>query len=340
MVKSVLWVSVLMFLLVACSGESAPAEVPTLDATRLNETAASLVTQDFAETQTRIPTKTPMPTQTSTPIPTLDRTRPPIHTPTGEVPCNMAAAGQPIDVTIPDDTKMAPGSPFSKTWRLENTGACTWTRLYSVTFFSGNSLSAQYSQFLQQPVNPGDIVDLTVDMVAPERIGVYQSNWMLSDPEGAMFGIGPHGDAPFWVRIEVVQIVTDTPQPTLTLTPTPVIYVTGEANLGNGDRLDLDSATLNPSEDTAADLLYQSGSTPAHLLTPLNDTEWAAVGDTLPSLASCLNAGVNDNSIGFNTVPIGTYICYRTADDLMGWLLIDGFEAGKLSVSFLTWSTP
>lgn len=335
-----LWVFMLLFFLAACGGDPAPAEVPTLDATRLNETAISLVTLDFAETQTRIPTNTPTPTQTRTPIPTLDRTRPSIHTPTGELPCNMAVAGQPIDVTIPDDTKMAPNTSFSKTWRLQNTGACTWTRLYSVTYFSGNSLGAQYSHFLQQPVNPGEIVDLTVDMVAPERIGVYQSNWMLSDPEGTNFGIGPHGDAPFWVRIEVVQIVTDTPQPTLTLTPTPVVYLTGEAELMNGDQLDLDSAALNPSENTAADLLYQSGSAPAHLLTPLNDTKWAAVGETLPSLSSCLNAELNDNSIGFNTVPVGTYICFRSSEQLVGWLLIDGIKAGKLTVSFLTWSIP
>lgn len=135
MIRKILFACILTLFLVACSREEPTPEVPTLDATRLNETAVSQVTADIAQTQTHIPTITPTPTRTSTPIPTIDRTRPPINTPTREIPCNKAVAGQPIDVTIPDDTVMTPGQPFSKTWRLENAGSCTWTRQYAVTFF-------------------------------------------------------------------------------------------------------------------------------------------------------------------------------------------------------------
>ncbi|MFU8827091.1 MAG: NBR1-Ig-like domain-containing protein [Brevefilum sp.] len=340
MQRKLLWVMVLMLWVTACGRREVLVEEPTLDATRLNQTAISLVTLDFAATQTHIPTDTPTPTQTSTPIATIDRTRPPINTPTREETCNLAAAGVPLDITIPDDTKLAPGTPFSKTWRLKNAGACTWTRQYAVTFFSGNSLGAQYTQYIQQPVNPGDIVDLTVDMAAPGAIGLYQSNWMLSDPDGELFGIGPHGDAPFWVRIEVVLMVTDTPHPTPTFTPTPIVYVSGEADLQSGDTLDLDTATLNPTNGLTADLNYALGGSPTHLLTPLNGTLWAIFDDSEPTIATCANANLNDQPIGFNDVPTGTYFCYRTSDELLGWLLIEGFNVGRLSVSFLTWATP
>ena len=340
MVKKIVWVLGICLLLVACGSKTAPVEEPTLDATHLNQTAVSLVTLDYAETQTRIPTETPILTLTHTPIPTMDRTRPPIQTPTSELPCNMAAAGQPFDITIPDDTKMAPSAAFSKTWRLKNVGACTWTRQYALTFFSGNSLGAQYSHFLKQPVNPGEMIDITVDMVAPESIGIYQSNWMLSDPEGALFGIGPHGDAPFWVRIEVVQMVTDTPQPTPTFTPTPVVYVTGEAELQDGDELDLDAATLNPDEEDKVDLLYQFGGTPAYLLTPINDMVWVAFGESEPSFSDCADAELSDDAIDFDEVPTETYYCYQTSGGLPGWFFIDGFDNGTLSVSFLTWAAP
>ena len=313
---------------------------PTLDATRLNETAVSLATLNFAQTQAHVPTETSTPTQTSTPIPTLDRTRPPIQTPTSDLACNVAAAGQPIDITIPDDTKLAPNTSFSKTWRLKNVGTCTWSRLYTLTFFSGNSLNAQYTHYLLQPVEPGDTVDLTVDMVAPEKIGLYQSNWMLGDPDGVLFGIGPHGDAPFWVRIEVVQKVTDTPQPTQTFTPTPPVYISGEVDLANDDTLDLDTASLNPEKDFQADLLYKSGGTPLHMLTPLNEMRWAAFGDDEPGLTNCKAAAINDNSIGFTEVPVGSYFCYQTAQGLWGWLRIEGVSAGKLGLSFLTWASP
>ncbi len=168
----IFWLGLLILLLVACGGKDIPMGEPTLDATRLNETAVSLATLNFAQTQAHVPTETSTPTQTSTPIPTLDRTRPPIQTPTSDLACNVAAAGQPIDITIPDDTKLAPNTSFSKTWRLKNVGTCTWSRLYTLTFFSGNSLNAQYTHYLLQPVEPGDTVDLTVDMVAPEKIGL------------------------------------------------------------------------------------------------------------------------------------------------------------------------
>lgn len=338
----ILTVCLILCFLVACSREAelTPTAIPTLDATRLFETAVSLVTADYAQTLTHVPTQTPTPTPSKTPIPTLDRTRPAIVTPTRELPCNMAAAGNPIDVTIPDDTKMLPGTSFSKTWRIQNVGACAWTRQYALTFFSGNSLGARYTHYLQQPVNPGSMVDLTVDMVAPQNIGLYQSNWMLSDPDGNLFGIGPHGDAPFWVRIEVVQLITPTPTLTPTITRTPVVQITDTAALENGDRLDLDTATLNPPDDSDADLVYEYGGTPTHRLLPVNDTIWAIFGETKPSFGDCVNKTLSDDPISFNEVPNGTYICYRTSETLRGWLLIDRFEAGRLIVSFLTWAAP
>lgn len=340
MKQKLLTVCMLMFLLVACQAqvEPTPTSLPTLDATRLLETAVSLVTADFAQTLTHVPTDTPTPTPTRTPIPTLDRTRPAILTPTRELPCNMAAAGNPIDVTIPDDTKMAPGMSFSKTWRIKNVGACTWTRLYTLTFFSGNNLGAQYSHYLQQPVEPGAMVDLTVDMVAPENIGLYQSNWMLSDPDGNLFGIGPHGDAPFWVRIEVVQVVTPTPTLTPTITPTPLVHITGNAELENEDLLDLDTAALNPTVEEDADLRYQYGGMPMHQLTPINDARWVVFGDSRPTLGDCFNKTLSDEPISFDQVLGGTYICYRTSQGLRGWLLIEGFDQERLNVRFLTWA--
>ncbi len=350
MKQKILTVCLILFFMVACQRQVEPASTPTststLDATRLFETAVSLVTADFAQTLTHVPTQTPTPTPSKTPIQTLDRTRPAIVTPTRELPCNMAAAGNPIDVTIPDDTRMMPGTSFSKTWRIQNVGACTWTRQYALTYFSGNSLGARYTHYLQQPVNPGSTVDLTVDMVAPQNIGLYQSNWMLSDPDGNLFGIGPHGDAPFWVRIEVVQLITPTPTltPTITRTPTitntPAVHITDSVALKDGDLLDLDTATLNPPDDTDADLLYQYGGTPKHRLLPVNDTLWAIYGETKPSLGDCVNKTLSDDPISFNEVPEGTYICYRTSETLRGWLLIDRFEAGRLIVSFLTWAAP
>lgn len=325
-------------MLAACAGVSSTIEEPALDATHMNETAIIQMTADFDNTELPSPTLTPTPRVTDTPIPILDRTRPPIQSPTSEVECNKAAAGSPIDVTIPDGTVRAPGENFTKIWRLKNAGTCTWTRQYALVFFSGSGLGAFQTNYLSQEVKPGEVVDLSIDMVAPQKIGIYQSNWMLSNGEGDLFGIGPHGDAPFWVQIEVMKLVTDTPQPTPTATNTPVVYLIGEADLGNGNQLDLDSGTLNPDDVTKADLFYQYGGTPTHILMTMNGMQWVVVGETEPTFGDCSQAALSGNAISFNEVPDGTYLCYRTSDSLLGRLRIEDFSAGKLSVSFLTWA--
>jgi hypothetical protein len=339
--KSHLIIIALALLLAGCQNQGTATTAPTLDATALNQTAVSQATADAEKTQSA-PTApvTPEPTQTWTPVPTLDRTRPSNSTPTPEIPCNQAAAGHPIDVTIPDGTVLTPGESFSKTWRLENVGSCDWTRFYAVTFFSGNSLNAIQTQNLAQDVAPGQTIDLTVDMEAPMEPGIYQSNWMFSDASGALFGIGPNGDAPFWVRIEVVQEVTDTPTPTPTVTSTPVVYLTGGAALAHESQLDLDSGTLNPGDATQSDLVYQNGGDPAHILMTMNGTQWAVFGEAEPTFGECSDAALSGNALSFAEVPTGTYLCYQTSGQLPGWLRIGAFAEGALSVQFLTWAVP
>lgn len=326
--------------LTACSGGVPMPITPTLDATALNQTAVYRATQAAQAEVSPVPTQTLAFTATATIIPTIDRTRPPINTPTPQIPCNKAAAGHPIDVTIPDGTVLNPGERFAKTWRLENAGSCTWTRLYAVTFFSGNSLNAYQTNTLAEPVEPGQQIDVTVDMDAPEEPGVYQSNWMLSNEEGVLFGIGPNGDAPFWVKIEVVPAVTETPEPTPTVTPTPVVYLSGEAELADGEQLDLDSGTLNPGDLTTADFVYQTGEDPAHILLTMNGTEWTLYGAEEPTYGDCLAEAVSGNALSFNDLPEGNYVCYRTSEGLPGRFRIVGLEDEALFIRFLTWSVP
>ncbi len=327
--------------LTACSGLDSAVLTPTLDATALNQTAVVQVTLDAPDETSPVPTQTLPPADTPTTAPTIGRTRPPIHTPTPQTPCDKAAAGHPIDVTIPDGTVMNPGEVFAKTWRLENAGSCTWTRQYVVTFFSGNSLNAAQINALAKPVKPGEQIDVTVDMKAPQELGIYQSNWMLSNEDGELFGLGPNGDAPFWVKIEVVPAITETPQATPTVTPTPVVYLSGEAFLADGDQLDLDSGTLNPEDVTTSDLVYQTGEDPAHILLTMNGTEWAMYGEDEPSFGDCAGVDTSGVAIGFDDVPEGTYGCYRTSDALPGRFLIVGITTDQtLLIRFLTWSLP
>lgn len=334
-----MFLALILLLLTGCSSQVTTTPLPTLDADALNATAVSGATEAAAFTQSAItPSVTVEPSQTQ--IPTIERTRAPIQSPTAELPCLKAGAGTPIDVTVPDGTKIAAGQPFSKTWRLENVGTCTWTRMFTIVFFSGNSLNAIQTHNLLGEVEPGEMIDITVEMEAPSKPGIYQSNWMLSDEAGELFGIGPNGDAPFWVKIEVVTTVTQTPTTTSTVTPTPIVYLEGSADLGNGNQFDLDTGTVNPADASAADFVYQYGGDPSHLMVTMNGMQWMVYGTTQPTFSDCTDVTLTGNAISFETVPTGTYLCYRTSDDHPGRLLIGDFEENQLQLQFVTWSMP
>jgi hypothetical protein len=93
------------------------------------------------------------------------------------------------DVTIPDNTKLAPGESFTKTWRLKNIGNTTWTSSYSLAFDSGDSMSAPASkQLTPGSVAPGETVDVSVNLVAPNPTGEYKGNWKLRNASNVIFG--------------------------------------------------------------------------------------------------------------------------------------------------------
>ncbi len=128
------------------------------------------------------------------------------------------------DVTVPDGTVYAPGAAFKKTWRLKNVGTCTWTTGYSLVFSSGEKMGGPTSAPFPTGVAPGQTVDLTVNLTAPNTGGTYRGNWMLKNSSNAVFGIGTTANKPFWVEIKVSgpTATPGTPSPTPT-GPTPTV---------------------------------------------------------------------------------------------------------------------
>ena len=96
------------------------------------------------------------------------------------------------DVTVPDGTHFAPNRFFQKTWRVRNTGDCAWDDSYRLTFLFGDRLSGPRSAPLSATVQPGEEVDLSVMLIAPESPGTYQGQWQLFAPEGTPFGTAPY----------------------------------------------------------------------------------------------------------------------------------------------------
>jgi len=84
-----------------------------------------------------------------------------------------------------------------------NVGTCAWTPSFSFVFVDGDRLTAPASVGLSDYVNPGQTIDLSVNMIAPNQNGHYQGYWELRDPAGVLFGIGAQAQSSFWVDINV-----------------------------------------------------------------------------------------------------------------------------------------
>ncbi len=147
-----------------------------------------------------------------TPLPTLTATPTPFITPPPVTPAACDRVAFVADVTVPDGASFAPGAAFTKSWRLQNIGSCTWTQDYALVFHSGELLGAPSVVNLPLTVAPGQMVDVAVNAVAPTAPGTYQGNWILRNPSGALFGLGAGGTHPFWMLIKVAgnAPVTDT----------------------------------------------------------------------------------------------------------------------------------
>lgn len=177
----------------ACNLPSAAVEDTPQDPnavfTAAAQTASVQLTQ-AAERSQKTATPAPsvfLPTLTPTPLTIL-------LTPTSD---NCDKAKFISDVTIPDGTAFAPGESFTKTWRVQNIGDCTWTADYALVFDAGEQMSGASPQLLMGSIGPGDKVDISVDLVAPNTTGNYVGNWQIRNTTGKLF-------AKIYVQIKVV----------------------------------------------------------------------------------------------------------------------------------------
>ncbi len=157
-------------------------------------TIQAIVTQTIYAVTQNAPTSTPIPA-TATPIPA---TNTPL--PTAVSYCDWAMFIK--DVTIPDGTLLSPGEVFTKTWRLQNRGTCTWTPDYDVVFYSGAQLSGTTMQ-VPGYIAPGQTVDVAVTFTVPSAPGHYVGYWILRNSSGTLFGTGAQADEAFYVDIYV-----------------------------------------------------------------------------------------------------------------------------------------
>jgi hypothetical protein len=163
-------------------------------------TIQAIVTQTVVAATQNAPTAIPV---TATPFPATSTPVKPTNTavPTAASYCDWVAFIK--DVTIPDGTQLSAGEVFTKTWRLQNRGTCTWTPDYMLVYTSGDQMGSTTAFRLPGNVAPGQTVDVSVTLTAPNVNGYQRSYWMLRNPSGTLFGSGSKANEAFYVEIKV-----------------------------------------------------------------------------------------------------------------------------------------
>lgn len=180
-------------LLAACGGQATPSE-PTPDVAAVRTSAASTVVAQFTLTAAVFtptaeivePTEPPVaPAETAT---ATQETIVQAATETSEGLCDVLSYDPAtVDVNIPDNTVMAPGQDFIKTWRVKNAGTCPWGAGYALAFTgTGDDMDGRFIA-LTEVVQPGQEVEVSIQFKAPAQAGVYVSTWSMRNPQGFLF---------------------------------------------------------------------------------------------------------------------------------------------------------
>jgi hypothetical protein len=192
--KHIVLTLLLALLLAACAPKETP--MPTPDISAIQTAAAETVVADILATQNAAASLTPLAS------PTLEPTQPVvIGTITVTLTVGMLATpgvlGTPglcddavwvSDPTIPDGSVMTPGQEFLKTWKVRNTGDCTWGAGYTIVYGGYNDKMSGVPAALTTTVIPNQEVDVSVQFKAPTKAGEYLSAWRMANPGGYAFG--------------------------------------------------------------------------------------------------------------------------------------------------------
>ena len=227
--RKILIALILLLLLNACAQVSreTPTEAPVLFVTSTLPPTRPGLTLPTDIPPTTSPTSNPM-----TPSPT---------------PSCRDAAVFVEDVTVPDNTRIEAGEEFTKTWKLQNTGSCTWTG-YTIAFVSGDEMDAPETVPVPE-TEVSSTVDVSIDLVAPAEDGAYTGNFELRNAEREVVPLGT--EPTFWVKIVVGDEMPSASEQTIgncTYTENPE-YVQMLIDLINQARAEVGRPALTVNDD-------------------------------------------------------------------------------------------
>ncbi|MBI4926933.1 MAG: hypothetical protein HY835_04150 [Anaerolineae bacterium] len=198
-------------LILAACQQATPA--PTLDANAIYTQAAGTVAAGLAMTKASMPSETPMPptatlAPSSTPAltPTVDAAQltatvgagtpsPTVFAVTQLPSATKASGGLPaapdqaeyVAQDPADNTKFPKNTKVTVKFVMKNTGPTTWTTDYKLRYYAGEKMGSPDSVSLPKDVKPNDTVEIVFGVTAPDKKGLTNTIWVLTNKDGLNF---------------------------------------------------------------------------------------------------------------------------------------------------------
>jgi hypothetical protein len=164
------------------------------------------------------------------------------------------AKGSLVAENPPDQTILTPGEYFWKTWTLQNTGTCTWTTAYQLVFWDGDRLGSSLSYGLTNDVAPGENIDISIYLQAPDTGGTFTGFWRIKTPWESNFGVGQY-DAAISTSIVVGSITPESRRTETVFGITSVTY-TFERRCGLANTFYTITASISSNGPVDAELMW------------------------------------------------------------------------------------
>jgi hypothetical protein len=107
------------------------------------------------------------------------------------------------DVPLVEEGEVYQNDSLTKRWLVRNTGNCTWSEGYMLLHTAGDLLASAAAVSLGEEVAPGETVELILEFVAPDEIGVYKSEWKIRSANNEIFGVGEDGSQALQISVTV-----------------------------------------------------------------------------------------------------------------------------------------
>uniref|UniRef100_A0A3P9J616 Protein ILRUN n=1 Tax=Oryzias latipes TaxID=8090 RepID=A0A3P9J616_ORYLA len=102
---------------------------------------------------------------------------------------NISAPGMSFvkDVTIGEGESVPPDTAFTKTWRIQNTGAESWPPGVCLKYVGGDQFG-HVNMVMVRSLDPQEMTDVSVQMHSPVSPGMYQGQWRMCTATGLYYG--------------------------------------------------------------------------------------------------------------------------------------------------------